>query len=177
MSYRNLPLILALGFCTLGISSCGKSTSTNTPVIDTPTGDAVDLSKVSMTVSNANIVKTAKNEYALNFDYTVINKVGADIRFLCLYNNTDDLIQVNLTDKKDQVITLGKRPLEGLTLTQPKPLRIRNGETTRSYTVPVILRSLKKGDPVSVRVRLHTPSRYDELRSSLEAPLLQILLP
>ena len=176
MSYHYLPLILALGFCTFGISSCGNST-TSASIIDTPTGEAVDLNKVSMTVSNAHIAKTAENEYALKFDYTVINKEGSDIRFLCLYNNTDDLIQVNLTDKEDQTLTLGKRPLEGLTLTQPKPLRIRNGETTRSYKVPVILGSIKKGDPVSIRVRLHAPSRYDELRSSVEAPRLQLLWP
>lgn len=176
MNCHHLPLILALGFCVLGMASCGKSTN-NTPIIDTPTGEAVDLSKVSMTVSNAQIAKTGENEYALKFDYTVINKEGADIRFLCLYNNTDDLIQVNLTDKEDQTLTLGKRPLEGLTLTQPKPLRIHNGETTRGYKVPVILGSLKKGDPVSIRVRLHAPSRYDELRSSVEAPRLLVPWP
>mgnify|MGYP007122441004 CR=1 FL=1 len=150
---------------------------TNVPVIDTPSGGAVDLSKVSMTVSNAHIAKTAENEYALKFDYTVSNVAGADIRFLCLYNNTDDLIQVNLTDQEDQAVILGKRPMEGLTLTQPKPLRIRNGEATRRYKVPIIVGSLKKGDPISVRVRLHAPSRYDELRTSVEAPLLQVLLP
>jgi len=177
MNYRNAPLVIALVFCTIGISSCGKTTSTNTPVIDTPTGNAVDLNKVSMTVSDAHIAKTAENEYALKFDYTVINKVGADIRFLCLYNNTDDLIQVNLTDQENLALTLGKRPLEGLTLTQPKPLRIRNGETTRSYKVPFMPGSLKKGDPISIRVRLHAPSRYDELRSSLEAPRLQVIMP
>jgi hypothetical protein len=35
----------------------------------------------------------------------------------------------------------------------------------------------EKGSPISARIRLHAPSRYDELRSSVEAPNLQVIWP
>jgi hypothetical protein len=174
MTYRHLLLLALL---LPGFSSCGKTDPSKAPVINTPAGAKVDLSKVSMDVSNARITRGNKNKYVLDFDYTVHNHAGANITFLCLYNEMDDLIEVNLTDKEGNDLVLGKRLLDGLTLTEPRTLRIPIGETTRSYTVPLMPELREKGDPISVRIRLHAPSRYDELRSSVEAPDIHVLWP
>lgn len=162
---------------TLVFASCGGPNPAMTPVINTPDGGKVDLSKVSMVVTMAQITKLSDNKYSLSFDYTIDNQAGAIIAFPCLYNETDDLVEVNLSDREGRPLHLGKRPLEGLTLTEPRPLQIPVGKTTRSYKVPVMPELREKGDPVNIRVRLHAPSRYDELRSSVEAPRLQIPWP
>ena len=172
------PLILFIpAFTTLALVSCGEPAPSTLPVISTPSGAKVNLSKVSMVVSNPKITRVSENKYTLNFDYTLNNQAGAHITFPCLHNVTDDLIEINLHDSGQQALVLGKRPLEGLTLTQPRPLRIPSGETTRHFTVPLMPELREKGDPISLRVRLHAPSRYDELRSSIEAPRLQIFWP
>lgn len=165
-------MLLALAF-----TSCGDSTPAKAPMIITPAGAKVDLSKVTMLVTNAQLTTVAENKFQLSFDYTVDNQAGAIIAFSCLHNQMDNLIEVNLSDKDDTPLHLGKRPLEGLTLTEPRPLKIPIGKTTRSYKVPVLPVFREKGSPINTRIRLHAPSRYDELRSSVEAPSLQVLWP
>lgn len=161
----------------LVLFSCGEPNPNLVSVINTPDGEKVDLSKVTMVVANAQLTRLNDNKYSLSFDYTINNLAGANIAFPCLYNEMDDLIEVNLRDKEDYTLHLGKRPLEGLTLPEPRPLTIPIGKTTRSYKVPVLPELREQGDPISVRVRLHAPSRYDELRSSVEAPRLQVPWP
>ena len=170
-------LLLLLAVLLPGFSSCGKPDPSKAPVINTPAGAKVDLSKVSLVLANTRITRVNGDHYVLDFDYTVHNQAGAHIAFLCLYNEMDDLIEVNLSDKEGHDLVLGRRPLDGLTLTAPRHLRIPIGETTRSYTVPLMPALHEKGDPISVRVRLHAPSRYDELRSSVEAPTTQVPWP
>ena len=162
---------------TITLASCGDPDPSKAPVIDTPSGAKIDLSMVSLQVTNAQLTRENENKYSLSFDYTVDNQAGGNIVFPCLYNQTDELIEVNLSDKDGNVLILGRRPLEGLTLTEPRPLRILIGNTTRSYRVPVMPKLMKQGEPVSIRVRLHAPSRYDELRSSIEAPRVEVLWP
>ncbi len=171
------PRLLLLALLLPGLLSCGKPDPSTAPVINTPAGAKVDLSKVSLELSNTRITRGNDNTHVLEFDYTVHNQAGAHIAFPCLYNEIDDLIEVNLTDKEGNDLVLGRRPLDGLTLTAPRPLRIPIGETTRSYTVPLMAALRAKGDPVNVRVRLHAPSRYDELRSSAEAATIQVPWP
>ena len=72
---------------------------------------------------------------------------------------------------------LGKRPLEGLTLTEPRPLKIPIDKTIRSYQVPIMPVLLESGEQLEMRVRLHAPSRYDELRSSIEATKVHLSWP
>ncbi|BDS05601.1 hypothetical protein NT6N_06410 [Oceaniferula spumae] len=166
------PAILALVF-----SSCGEPDPANLPVINTPANAKVDLSKVTLSISNAKITRINENKYTLNFDYTVTNHSGAHLAFPCLYDSTDDLIEVGLTDNTDQKLVPGKRPMEGLTLTEPRPLKIANGPVTRSYSVPIMPEVRDSGDLITLRVRLHAPSRYDELRSTVAAPLVQVPWP
>lgn len=163
--------------CTIALSSCGGPDPSKAPVIDTPSGAKIDLSKVSLQLANAQLTRENENKYSLSFDYTVDNQAGGNIVFPCLYNQTDALIEVNLSDKDGNALVLGKRPLEGLTLTEPRPLRLLIGKTTRSYQVPVMPELREQGELVSIRVRLHAPSRYDELRSSIEAPRVEVLWP
>lgn len=163
------PLLVT---ATIALLSCGNPDPAQAPVINTPAGAKVNLDQVTLQVANAKITRINENKYALDFDYTVTNNAGGNIVFPCLYNNTDSLIEVNLTDQDGKPLHLGRRPLEGLTLTEPRPLRIPIGKTTRHYKVPVMPELREQGDPISVRVRLHAPSRYDELRSSIEAPRL-----
>jgi len=162
---------------TLALTSCGDPEPLNAPIINTPAGAKVDLSKVTMLVTNAQLTMVGKNKFQLSFDYTVDNQAGAVIAFPCLHNQMDNLIEVNLSDKDDTTLHLGKRLLEGLTLTEPRPLKIPIGITTRSYKVSVLPVFREKGSPISARIRLHAPSRFDELRSSVEAPRLQVLWP
>ncbi|MBT8035990.1 MAG: hypothetical protein KJO21_00470 [Verrucomicrobiae bacterium] len=175
MPPRRHIILLALFPCCF--SSCGKQDPSKAPVINTPTGAKVDLSMISLVVSNPRITLGADHTSALEFDYTIHNQAGANIAFPCLYNETDKLIEVNLSDKEGNPVQTGRRPMEDLTLTEPRPLRILIGKTTRSYKVPLMPELRKKGDPINLRVRLHAPSRYDELRSSLEAPRSVILWP
>lgn len=174
----SLPSVFALVIAsTFSLTSCGDPDPSKAPVINTPSGAKVDLSRVSMTVSNIQLTTENENKFTLSFDYTVNNQASGHITFPCLHNKMDELIEVNLTDKDGGSLHLGKRPLEGLTLTEPRPLKIPMGKTTRSYTVPVMPELREQGDPINIRVRLHAPSRYDELRSSVEAPQVQVLWP
>lgn len=167
-----LPVMITLTF-----SSCGSPDPAKLPVINTPANAKVDLSKISLTVSNAHITRINENKYSLSFDYTVVNQTGAHLAFVCLYDSTDDLIEVGLTDKNEQKLVLGKRPMEGLTLTEPRPLKILSGSKTRSYKAPILPEVRETGDPVTLRIRLHAPSRYDELRSTIEAPVVIVPWP
>ena len=159
--------ILAIASMLFG--SCGNKHTATGPVKNTPAGAKVDLSLVSLHVEDAKIIRQGNGVCLLQFNYTLENQAGAIIVFPCLYNNTDELIEVNLEDKDKNPVLLGKRPLEGLTLTEPRPLGIPIGKTTRGYQVSVPDGALLSGDELRVRIRLHAPSRYDELRSSLEA--------
>ena len=71
---------------------------------------------------------------------------------------------------------LGKRPLEGLTLTEPRPLSIPLEKQPAATRCPSCLIT-GAGEPIEIRVRLHAPSRYDELRSSIEAPRVDVSWP
>lgn len=169
MKHHLMALITA---CAFGLVSCSETDPGKGPIIETPANGKVDLNKVSMKVTKAKLKRIDENHYQLDFDYTLINKVGATISFQSIFSSKDDLIEVNLSDKNGDRLFLGKRPQEGLTLAQPRAMLIPKGKTIRSYTVPVMPELREKGDPITVRVRFHAPSRYDELRSSVEAPLL-----
>jgi hypothetical protein len=167
-----------VGVLALSSIACSNSGTTEQgPVITTPAGAKVDLSGVSMKISKANISVVGENSYQLSFDYTLQNKADAAISFLSIFSNTDDLIEISLSDQNSDPLFLGKRPMEGLTLAAPRAILISKGKSTRSYKVPVMPESRVKGDPITVRVRLHAPSRYDELRTSVEAPLVQVSWP
>ena len=175
------PLMVGLTSALL-LSSCGDPDPSKAPVRHTPEGDKVDLSQVSLSLANVQVVFNSSTKpgaamHLLKFDYTVTNSAGVNIAFPCLYNELDDLIEVNLHDKEGNPVNLGKRPLEGLTLAEPRTLNIPVGITTRSYQVPLMPNTFTKDDTIKVRVRLHAPSRYDELRSSLEAPSITIPWP
>ena len=166
------PLIPLITACTFGLISCSETDPGKGPIIETPANGKVDLSKVSMTITKAKLKCIDENHYQLDFSYTLINKAGATLSFQSIFSSKDDLIEVNLSDQNGDRLFLGKRPQEGLTLAQPRAMLIPKGKTTRSYTVPVMPELREKGDPITVRVRFHAPSRYDELRSSVEAPLI-----
>ena len=168
-----IPLALLAGLCAFGLTSCSESDPYQGPVIETPANGKVDLTKVSMKVTKAKIKCIDENHYQLDFDYTLINKAGATLSFQSIFSGKDDLIEVNLSDQNGDRLFLGKRPQEGLTLAQARAMLIPKGKSTRHYTVPVMPELRMKDDPITVRVRLHAPSRYDELRSTVEAPLIQ----
>ena len=172
---RRHPCYLAI--LSLMLASCGNQGVRTAPERITPLGAKVDLNMVSIQVENAVMGQANDGNYRLSFDYIIENQAGAVIVFPCLYNNTDELIEVNLTDSTNQILLLGKRPLEGLTLTEPQPLRIPMGKTKRNYQVPVVSAPLNQEDPLRMRVRLHAPSRYDELRSSIEATGINLQWP
>ena len=176
MNFQNRHLVFSVVFC-LALASCGGPDPSKAPVINTPAGAKIELSKVSLQISNPQLTREKQSKYSLSFDYTVDNQAGANIVFPCLYNQTDALIEVNLIDRDGVRLILGKRPLEGLTLTEPRPLRIPIGKSTRNYRVPVMPELREPGDPIRVRVRLHAPSRYDELRSSIEASGFEVPWP
>ncbi len=176
----NNPMRQHLRFLTifsLALASCGNQKTSVTPVKITPVGAQVDLNMVTIQVSDAVIIKKNDSDYFLKLNYTVDNQAGAIIAFPCLYNEIDDLIEVNLKDKESNPLMLGKRPLEGLTLTEPRPLKIPTEKTTRSYQAPIMPASLEPGEQLEMRVRLHAPSRYDELRSSIEATKVYLSWP
>ena len=161
----------------LALASCGNQKTSVAPVKSTPVGAQVDLNMVTIQVTDAVIIKKNDSDYFLELNYTLDNQAGAIIAFPCLYNEIDDLIEVNLTDKESNQLMLGKRPLEGLTLTEPRPLKIPIEKTIRSYQVPIMPVSLESGEQLEMRVRLHAPSRYDELRSSIEATKVHLSWP
>ena len=158
-----------LAIFSLALASCGGQRTSVTA--------QVDLDMVSIQVANPVIIKKNDSDYFLQFNYTIDNQAGAIIAFLCLYNEIDDLIEINLKDKESNLLMLGKRPLEGLTLTEPRPLKIPIEKTIRSYQVPIMPVSLESGEQLEMRVRLHAPSRYDELRSSIEASKINLSWP
>ena len=164
---------LASLISTFGLTSCSETDPYKGPFIETPANSKVDLTKVSMKLTKAKIKRIDENHYQLDFDYTLINKAGATLSFQSIFSGKDDLIEVNLNDRNGDRLFLGKRPQEGLTLAQARAMLIPKGKSTRHYTVPVMPELRMKGDPITVRVRLHAPSRYDELRSTVEAPLIQ----
>lgn len=176
MKYGKTYLFLPLA-ALLGITSCGSPDPSELPVITTPANAKVNLSQISLAVSNAKITQINEHQHSLSFDYTITNTAGAHLSFICIYSNTDELIEAKLTDQEDQKLTLGKRPLEGLTLTEPRPIKILNGSTTRSFKAPLLTQQREMGDPITLHVRLHAPSRYDELRSSIHAPVITIPWP
>jgi len=155
-----------------GLISCSEKSSTDGPMIITPPNAKVDLSQVSMKLRNVKITRKHNNSYSLTFDYTLINKAGATLSFQSIFSGKDDLIEVNLSDQDGYPVDLGKRPQEGLTLAATRAVLIPKGKSTRPYTVPVTPQFRQKGDMITVRVRLHAPSRYDELRSTIEAPIV-----
>ncbi len=142
------------------------------PIYYTPFNDKVDLSHVSMTATNLQLGKNQQGHRQVSFDYTVLNQSGTSIAFACLYNRANNLIEVNLYDAEGNAVPLARNPLDNLTLAKPKPLIIKAGETIHHYSKVIAPSSLEAGTPITIRIRLHTPSRYDELRSSLEAPLI-----
>lgn len=157
--------------------SCSPSDPSNEPTIVTPDNAQVDLSMVSMKISNAKFTFNKLDVCQLTLDYTLRNQAGATLSFTSIFSGKDELIEVNLSDQLGDPLYLGKRPLEGLTLAEPRPMLIPKGKSTRSYKVPLQQEFRKKGEPITVRVRFHAPSRYDELRSSVEAPLIMIPWP
>jgi len=159
----------------LALSSCGEPKAG--PPIITPPNAKVDLSKVSMKISKAKITSKDENHFQLTFDYTLINNDSGDISFTSIFASKDDLIDVQLSDQYQTPLILGKRPFDGLTLAAPRPMVIPFGKSTRSYTIPIMPELRAKGDPITVRVRFHAPSRMDELRSTVEAPLITIPWP
>ena len=171
-----LTLSISLGAAIL-LTSCGDPNPQKAPIKETPTGAKVDLTGVSLIVDEASIVKTGTATHELRFEYTIENTSGSNIQFPSVYPNMDHLIEVTLTDANNEVLPIVKNSMAGLTLAQPNPRRILVGKSTRTYTAHLIPNSLKPNDPVNVRVRLHVPSRYDELRSSLEAPTVQLTWP
>lgn len=162
-----------LSLLTIGLISCGEQANENGTVIITPPHAKVDLSKVSMKLKQVKISRNNDDQYFLSFQYTLINKAGATISFTSILSGKNDLIEVNLSDRNGDPLVLGKRPQEGLTLASARPMLIPKGKFTRTYTVPIMPELREKGDPITVRVRFHAPSRYDELRSSVEAPRVQ----
>ncbi|NWK57082.1 hypothetical protein HW115_15780 [Verrucomicrobiaceae bacterium N1E253] len=174
----NPPIITALllSLTAFGLSSC-NGPSSQAQVITTPPNAKIDLSKVSLKISKAKLKMIDPNHYQLDFKYTLINKAGATLAFESIYSGKDELIQVNLNDKNGDPLFLGKRPLEGLTLASPRTMEIPKGKFSRVYTVPVMPELREKGDPITLRVRFHAPSRYDELRSTVEAQPLTIPWP
>ena len=171
-----LPLSLLLTIPLL-LTSCGDPDPSKAPTRDTPTGAKVDLTDVSLSVEEASIEKTSNTLYELRFEYTINNSSGSNIQLPSVYPNMDHLIEVTVTDKDAQLFTLERNSLEGLTLAQPNPKRILVGKTTRSYKVKIAPNDIQEDDLVSVRIRLHVPSRYDELRSTLEAHTLSLVWP
>ena len=169
--------ITAVIICSLALTSCTKPEPVEAPVYLTPNSAKVNLSQISMTASNVRITKSGQGQHIVHFDYTILNQSDRSLAFNCLYNRTDKLIEVNLSDAEGQPIPLEYNNLDSLTLAKPKPLTIRTGETTSSYKKLISPSPLETGSLINVRIRLHTPSRYDELRSSLEAPLTQVLWP
>ena len=176
MNFQKRHLVIS-AVLAIALASCGGADPSKAPVINTPAGAKIDLSKVSLQVSNPQLTRENESKYSLSFEYTVDNQAGANIAFPCLYNQTDELIEVDLSDQEGLPLMLGKRPLEGLTLAEPRPLTIPIGKRTRSYRVPVMPEIREPGDPIRIRVRLHAPSRYDELRSSIEAPAFEVPWP
>lgn len=170
---KTLPSLLAAAL----LSSCGEPDPAQLPVKHTPPGGKVDLSRISLTISNAAITRGRDGRLVLGFDYSIHNAGKAHLAFPCIYSNTDDLIDVKLSDKNGEPVLLGKRPMEGLTLTEPRPIKLPVGISTRSLKIPLAAGLQNPGSPVTLHARLDAPSRYDELRSTISAPPVSIAWP
>ena len=105
MKYGKTYLFLPLA-ALLGITSCGSPDPSELPVITTPANAKVNLSQISLAVSNAKITQINEHQHSLSFDYTITNTAGAHLSFICIYSNTDELIETKLTDQEDQKLTL-----------------------------------------------------------------------
>lgn len=158
-------------------ASCGNRQTDPPPIKHTPLGARVDLEHVSLEVRGETIIARDNAPHLLRFQFTIHNESGAIISFPCLYHRIDELIEVNLTNRENKYLTFGKPPLAGLTLTEPQSLKIALNKTTLTFEAPIIAPLPNSSEPIEMRVRLHTPSRYDELRSSIEAPTRVILWP
>ncbi|MGB2402658.1 MAG: hypothetical protein ACPIA7_04540 [Akkermansiaceae bacterium] len=135
------------------------------------------MDQISLNVEDAKIIEQHDNKYLIKFQCTINNESGSVISFPCLYHRVDELIEVIITDAGHNRLTLAKRPLEELTLAEPQPLKIAMRKTILNYKASIIDPHLKPDDLIKMRVRLHAPSRYDELRSSIEAPKTLLLWP
>lgn len=169
-------------FCYLSIflfscASCGKRETALPTVKHTPIGARVDLDQVSLEVKNAKIIRQDNNNHLIRFQCRINNQSGSIISFPCLYHRIDELIEVTLTNNENKRLTIGRRPLEGLTLTEPRPLKIALNKTSVAYEASIVEPLINSNEPFEMRVRLHAPSRYDELRSSIEANKNLLLWP
>lgn len=158
-------------------ASCTNRTTVSPPVKYTPIGARVDLHQVSLEVADAKIIKQDDKKHLVQFRCTINNQSGAVISFPCLYHRIDELIEVSITDEYYKPLTVARGPLERLTLAEPQPLNIAIHKTVLSYEASIINSSPEPNSRVEMRVRLHAPSRYDELRSSIEAPKKWLLWP
>ncbi|MGJ8676440.1 MAG: hypothetical protein ACSHX0_02875 [Akkermansiaceae bacterium] len=161
-------------------SSCSQTVEQEAPIYYTPIDAQIDLSEVSMNVTKAQISKTIKNSkdvYTLSFDYEIINSSGQSIAFACLQNKMNTLLDVYLANAEGTSIPLIINPLDALTLAEAKPMIIKAGAITRSYSCDIMPSLIETGTPITLTIKLHLPSRYDELRSSLEPPSSQLTWP
>lgn len=163
--------------CAISLVSCGNPDPNSGPMVETPPHAKVDLSQVQLSISKVTISRTAPHQYQLDFDYTLNNQSGAGIAFQSIFRNKDELIHVQLNDQNGDPLDPGKRPLSGLTLAEPRRMLIPRGKTRSHYSVPLLAELRPQGDPITVQARFHAPSRYDELRSSLQAPPVTTLWP
>lgn len=177
MAHLSRLALLGTGFMCIHLSSCSKPEPVEAPVFYTPINAKVNLEPVSLQITNAQLTQTANENYQLKFDHTVTNHSDTSIGFACLYNRMNELIEVNLTDAEGNDIPFVRTAYDNITLAQPKPFIIKVGEATNTYTKDVSPANLEAGAPVNIRIRLHAPSRYDELRSSVEAAPLQLPWP
>lgn len=178
MKHRNTLLFLLLTVACVSLSSCGNQEPAEVSTIHTAPDAKVNLANIALSVSNAQITKDPKGNHFLSFDYTVVNNTGSHLSFVAIYSNADSLIDTNLTDKDGAALTINRNPLLDLTLSQPRPLIFRSGSSaTRPYKVSLAEDFRDTGEPITLRVRLHAPSRYDELRSTITAPLTIVTWP
>lgn len=177
-------LLPSLGLAFMLLTSC-QTNSDNNPsthdgaerMIVTPVNGQVDLSKVTLRIDKVEILPSAANRFTLNFDYSMQNRAGATIAFGSVHGGIKDLLVVTLIDQEGNEIPLAKKNRDGLTYAEPRQVKIPEGQTPGKYTAQVISEFQTKGETITVRVRFHAPSRYDELRSTLEAPAVRVIWP
>ena len=171
-------LFLAFGLLATAclLNSCTQEAPEPAPIFYTPFHGKVDLANVTMGTTDAKITRKG-NKYTISFDFHILNKSGKSIAFACLQNHLRQLIEVNVYDAEGTAIPLVRDPLDDLTRSRPKSMLIPAGLYNGSYQHLITHIGTEDGAPVTIRARLHTPSRYDELRTTLEAPLVQTLWP
>ena len=178
MKHRSKLPFLLLTAAYISLSSCGTPEPVEVATVHTAPDAKIDLTGINLSVSNAQITKDTKGNHFLSFDYTVVNNTGSHLSFVAIYSNSDSLIDTDLTDKDGAALTINRNPLLDLTLSQPRPLIFRSGSSaTRPYKVSLAEEFRDTGEPITLRVRLHAPSRYDELRSTITAPLTIVTWP